>query len=93
MLQDIEGLNPLYLLGSLAADSEPTCECYTCQTTGGSQSYFLNVGLTPDFDSSLCTKVDPSVCAKTTENFTDGNLLIVGLVILSIFIGYKYSSK
>jgi hypothetical protein len=92
MLQDLEGLNPLHLMGALAADSEPSCECYTCQTTGGPQSYFLNVDLTPDFDSSLCTKVDPSVCIKSTESFvsSDGSsLIIIGILFVGILIAFK----
>ena len=94
MLEDLEGLNPLHLMGALAADSEPSCDCYTCQTTGGPQSYFLTPELSPDFDSTLCTKVDPSVCSKSTEGFVDGSsLLLVGLVIVGIFIAVKYSRK
>lgn len=94
MLQDVEGLNPLYLMGALAADSEPSCDCYTCQTTGGPQSYFLTPELSPDFDPALCTKVDPSVCAKSSEGFVDGSsLFFVGLVVVSIFIAVKYSRK
>lgn len=87
MLEDIEGLNPIHLFSALASDSEPTCECYTCQTSGGPQSKFLNVGLTPDFDSSLCTKVDNSVCGKTTEGFSDLNeYLLFGGIFLGILI-------
>jgi len=92
MLQDLEGLNPLYLMGALAADSEPSCDCYTCQTTGGPQSYFLNVDLTPDFDPALCTKVDPSLCVKSTESFisSDGtSLLIIGFLFVAILIAWK----
>jgi hypothetical protein len=94
MLQDLEGLNPIYLLGSLAADSEPTCECYTCETTGGSQSQFLNKDLSPDFDPDLCKQVDVSLCKKSTESFVDGSSMVfVGIIIVGIFIAYKYSSK
>jgi len=90
MLQDVEGLNPLYLMGALAADSEPTCECYTCNTTGGQQSYFLNTDLTPDFDPALCTKVDPSVCVKTTEGFSEiSGFLIFGGILIGILIALK----
>jgi len=92
MLEDVEGLNPIHLMGSLAADSEPTCDCYTCDTTGGPQSYFLNTDLSPDFDSGLCQKVDPSVCIKTSEGFisSDGSsLLLIGLLFVGILIALK----
>jgi hypothetical protein len=46
ILEDTEGLNPAHLLGALAADSTPTCECYTCPVSGGTESRFLNKGLT-----------------------------------------------
>ena len=32
ILEDIGGLNPLYLFNSLISDGTPSCECYTCQT-------------------------------------------------------------
>lgn len=70
ILEDIGSLNPLYLFNSLTSDGSPSCECYTCQTSDGPQSYFLNTDLSPDFSTSLCTKVDPSVCAGK-ESFTN----------------------
>jgi hypothetical protein len=93
MLEDLEGLNPLHLIGSLAADSEPSCECYTCQTSGGPQSKFLNVDMTPDFDPELCQKVDTSVCVKSTEGFTDGTPIIFGLIFVGILIALNYQRK
>jgi hypothetical protein len=89
MLQDLEGLNPLHLMGAIAADSEPTCDCYTCEITGGTESHFLNVDLTPDFDSSLCTKVDNSVCGKTTEGFSEIPAYAIVLGLVAIFIALK----
>jgi hypothetical protein len=89
MLQDLEGLNPLYLMGAIAADSEPTCDCYTCVTSGGTESHFLNVDLTPDFDPELCTKVDNSVCGKTTEGFSDYDTYL-GIAALVILIALIY---
>lgn len=91
MLEDLEGLSPLHLMSSLAADSEPSCECYTCQTTGGPQSYFLNVDMTPDFDSDLCQKVDPSVCIQSKEGFSDlsGFLIIGGILVILIALNYQ----
>jgi len=92
MLGDVEGLNPIHMFSALAADSEPSCECYTCTTSGGPESRFLNTDLTPDFDTDLCTKVDPSLCIKSTEQFTNsgsGDLLIFGglfAIILTILM-------
>lgn len=55
IVEDIGGLNPLYLFSALTSDASPSCECYSCETSSGSQSYFLSKSLTPDFDPSLCT--------------------------------------
>lgn len=71
MLQDVEGLNPITLFSSLAADSVPPCKCYTCPTTSGSQSKFLTESLSPDFDPDLCKEVDSSQCIPTKESFTN----------------------
>jgi hypothetical protein len=87
MLEDIEGLNPIHLFGALAADSEPSCDCYTCQTSGGPQSKFLNPDLTPDFDPDLCKKDDNSKCVSSTEGFSDlSDYLIFGGLFLIILI-------
>jgi len=91
MLTDLEGLNPLHLFSAMAADSEPTCECYTCTISGGSESRFLNVDMTPDFDPDLCTKVDPSICIASKEGFSDmeGYLFVGGLAILIAVMYYR----
>ena len=88
IMEDTEGLNPAHLFTSLAADSTPTCECYSCPTSGGNQSYFLNTSLSPDYDPALCKQVDPSACIKGKEGFTDsrGSVLLpavaAGLLVL-----------
>lgn len=92
MLGDIEGLNPVNLFSSLAADSTPACECYTCPTSGGDESRFLTVELTPDFSSSKCTKVDPSKCISSKEGFTDGSSdmpILIGVGLLAILIAMQ----
>jgi hypothetical protein len=92
MLEDTENLNPVHLFTSLAADSTPTCECYTCPTSGGDQSRFLNKDLTADFSGSACVQVDNSKCIQTTEGFgnqtdaTNSILLFGGLAVLAILI-------
>jgi len=87
ILGDVEGLSPTGLLSSLMADSTPDCKCYTCEVSTGSESRFLNLGLTNDFDPTLCTEQDVSVCATSTEGFTDGSTDLNPLLIaLGIFI-------
>lgn len=68
---DIEGLNPLYMLKSLAADSSPKCGCYKCDVTSGPQYRFLTPELSPDFDTTICTQVDASNCMQTVESFSN----------------------
>jgi hypothetical protein len=86
MLQDVEGLNPVNLFSALAADSTPSCECYTCPVTGGEESRFMNMSLTPDFSTSTCKPADISKCIKSNEGFTDGSstpiLLGIGLLVI-----------
>jgi hypothetical protein len=92
ILEDTEALNPVHLFSALAADSTPTCECYTCPTSGGSQSEFLNTSLTPDFDPDLCKQVDVSNCVKSTEGFSNASSslpIILGLGVLVILIAMK----
>jgi hypothetical protein len=92
VLEDVEGLNPVHLFSSLAADSTPTCDCYTCPTSGGNQSRFLNVSLSADFDDSACVKDDISKCIKTKEGFTDRSesaypvLIAIGLLAILIAV-------
>jgi hypothetical protein len=78
MIQDVGGLNPVNLFSSLAADSTPSCDCYSCPTTNGSESHFLTTSLSPDFDADLCQPADIKLCKAsgggTQESFTNFNL-------------------
>jgi hypothetical protein len=90
MLEDIEGLNPVSLFTSLAADSTPSCECYSCPSGGATESRFLNTSMSPDYDPNLCTAVDVSVCkAQGTESFSnrdDYTPLLFGLFLLFLLL-------
>ena len=93
MLEDIEGLNPVNLFNSLSVDSIPSCECYTCPTSGGDESRFMTPALSPDLEGSTCKKVDPSKCMPTIETF--GNMsesvypVLIGIGLLAILIALK----
>jgi hypothetical protein len=67
VIGDIEGLNPMYMMNALMADSSPKCECYKCDVTTGASSRFLTTTLSPDYSTTNCTQVDPSQC--TSESF------------------------
>jgi hypothetical protein len=87
MLQDVEGLNPVSLFSALSADSTPTCECYTCPVSSGTQSRFLNTSLSPDYDPAICKPADIANCIQSTEGFTEKVSLLpvfisVGLMVL-----------
>jgi hypothetical protein len=65
-------------------------ENYINTEAGTPHSYFLNTDLTPDFDSDLCTKVDPSVCVKSKEGFSDlSGFFIIGGILIVILIALK----
>jgi hypothetical protein len=70
---DIASLNPTYLFRSLSSDGLPSCECYKCVVTSGSEYQFLTPALSPDFSSTLCERVDSSMCLndETKETFTN----------------------
>jgi hypothetical protein len=95
---DIEGLDPLYLFNSLTASGTPACSCYKCPVTTGSGFAFLTPSLSPDFDSNLCTVVDPSNCTapapSTSESFENRGsstalptILAMGALVLLTFSG------
>ena len=96
---DIEGLDPVYLFNSLTASGTPSCECYKCPVTSGSAFAFLTTSLSPDYDSNLCTSVDPSNCAAPipatpAESFENRGsstalptLLAAGALLLLTFSG------
>lgn len=88
ILGDIEGLNPVHLFSALEADSTPSCECYTCQTSSETQSQFMTTSLSPDYDPNLCQKVDPSVCKKQgKESFTVGDSTAYPTIFALVSLG------
>jgi len=71
VIGDIEGLNPMYMMNALMADSSPKCECYKCDVTTGASSRFLTTTLSPDYSSTHCTQVDASQCtSEPFENYS-----------------------
>ncbi len=90
---DIEGLDPLYLFNAMTADGSPSCDCYQCPVTSGSQYAFLTTSLSPDFDTNLCTKVDPSNCIQKESFSNRGSgtilptILAFGALVLLTFSG------
>lgn len=90
---DIEGLDPLYLFNAMTADGSPSCDCYQCPVTSGSQYAFLTPSLSPDFDTNICTKVDPSNCAQKESFSNRGSgtmiptLVAIGALLLLTFSG------
>jgi len=95
---DIEGLNPLYMMSALAADSSPPCKCYQCNVTTGGNSFFLSPDLSPDFSTDDCREVSMSNCptVKQTEEFSVFSedvavpALIVGIALCSLYLLRKH---
>ena len=82
MLEDIEGLNPVSLFTSLAAESTPSCECYTCPSKNGTESRFLNTSMSPDYDPAICKAVDTSVCiSQGKESFSNKEPSVIPMVL------------
>jgi hypothetical protein len=73
VVNDIGGLNPMYLMNSMTASASPACKCYECEVTSGSPFNWLTPDLSPDFSNSKCKVVDSSKCpkVKSTEAFTN----------------------
>lgn len=73
VVDDIEGLDPLYIFSAMAADSSPQCGCYKCDVTDGSPYQWLTPSMSPDFSTDQCTSVDSSFCPppSTTESFSN----------------------
>jgi hypothetical protein len=95
MIGDIEGLNPLNLFTALTTDSTPACDCYTCETSNGPESYFMTPALSPDYDPAYCVKADPSVCKASApskkgggkkkekfSNYTDSTMIPTILAVI-----------
>ena len=74
VVDDIEGLDPLYIFSAMAADGTPQCGCYKCEVTDGSPYQWLTPSLSPDYSTDQCTQVDSSYCpapTPSTESFTN----------------------
>ena len=89
VVDDIEGLNPLYLFSALVEDANPPCVCMSCPTSAGTVAKFLTSSLSPDISSSQCQQVDPSQCASPSESFANKQevissipTIIAGLCVL-----------
>jgi hypothetical protein len=67
VVDDIEGLNPLYLFKGLTSDASPACPCYQCPVTAGFPYQYLTPELSPDLASGNCTIVDSSFCEVTAK--------------------------
>lgn len=87
---DIKGLNPLYLFKSMTEEGTPSCDCYRCGVSSGSAFGFLTPSLSPDFNSSVCAKVDIKNCVTTKEKFTNNIsnaiptiLAVIGILLLT----------
>ena len=73
VVDDIEGLDPLYIFSAMTADASPPCACYKCDVTSGSQYQWLTPSLSADFSTNQCSQVDSSNCPapSSTESFTN----------------------
>lgn len=73
VVDDIEGLDPLYIFSAMTADASPSCGCYQCNVTSGSPYQWITPSLSPDFSTAQCTQVDSSKCPGPagTESFTN----------------------
>lgn len=82
VVDDIEGLDPLYIFSAMTADASPQCGCYQCPVTSGSPYQWLTPSLSPDFSSSQCTQVDSSKCPPPsgTESFSNMKMSIVDAI-------------
>lgn len=72
VVDDIEGLNPLYIFTAMTSSGTPQCGCYYCPVTSGSPHQWLTPELSPDFSTDICTAVDSSYCpGPAKESFTN----------------------
>lgn len=62
VVDDIEGLNPLYLFKGMSSDANPACACYKCSVTDGFPFQYLTPELSPDFASGGCTLTESVLC-------------------------------
>jgi hypothetical protein len=77
VVNDIAGLNPVYLMNSVTASASPPCTCYECEVTSGSAFNWLTPDLSPDFDKKKCKVVDSAKCprVKITETFANDTFI------------------
>ena len=73
VINDIGGLNPMYLMNSITAEASPACKCYQCDVSSGSPFNWLTPELSPDFDPARCKVIDSSACprVRVTEEFAN----------------------
>lgn len=84
---DIEGLDPLFLFNAMTVDGTPSCSCYSCPTTSGPKFGFLTPDLSPDFDSNVCTVVDPSNCLQKESFSNMGSMSALPTLVALLGIG------
>jgi hypothetical protein len=82
VVDDIEGLNPLYIFSSMTADASPQCACYKCNVSSGSSYQWLTPSMSPDFSTDQCSPADSSLCPppSTTESFSNQTPAFVGAI-------------
>lgn len=82
VVDDIEGLDPLYIFSAMASDASPQCSCYQCPVSSGSPYQWLTPSMSPDLASSQCTQVDSSNCPPpaTTESFSNMKTSFVPMI-------------
>jgi hypothetical protein len=91
VVNDIGGLNPMYLMNSLTASASPACKCYECPVSSGTPNNWLSPDLTPDFNPKLCKVVDSSKCPRVKvkekfENDTAIPTLIAGIALCALLL-------
>lgn len=83
VVDDIEGLDPLYIFSAMTSDASPQCVCYQCDVTSGSPYQWLTSSMSPDFSTDQCKPVDSSLCPAATpssESFTNRSPDFVGAI-------------
>jgi hypothetical protein len=90
VVDDIEGLNPLYIFSAMTADASPACECYKCPVTSGSQYQFITTSLDPDFNSDICQAVDISNCPAPTPSSESFSNPVSSIPTILAGLGFLY---
>jgi hypothetical protein len=91
VIGDIEGLNPMYMMSAIMADTSPKCECYKCDVTTGASARFLTTSLSPDYSTTACTQVDASQCMSESfenqHNFSPiPTFIAIGLLVFMLSV-------